>query len=366
MTGLLVAVAVAAALTLAAGCGDDGTRCGDGTTEVDGACTPDIRKACGDGTVLANGVCVIAPTTCGVGTVLIADRCIDPTGALTIDLEESPEPNGLAVAASVEASTAPAGTIDLAAIGTPFIVHGHITPFRDGDGDGQLDPDVDTYVLNVATATLLDISVDGVGGTQGGFYLIGAPGGPVPGYQRYAVALTGDTAHRRLFLPVAGSYELAIADARSLAIGRTPPPAAGSGDAAGGPDAAYYASITSIAVPAATALVLDDAGVATQRDTLAVGQVAFYTTTVSGGDLDVRVTMAGSAAASLAAILGGALAGYADEIPATKVGPATDAELALSAVASGAAPMFVVDAVYNEGAAPAVFSLQLAQRAAPP
>ena len=93
MTGLLVAVAVAAALTLAAGCGDDGTRCGDGTTEVDGACTPDIRKACGDGTVLANGVCVIAPTTCGVGTVLIADRCIDPTGALTIDLEESPERN---------------------------------------------------------------------------------------------------------------------------------------------------------------------------------------------------------------------------------------------------------------------------------
>ena len=367
MTGPQVGVAVAAALAAAAaaGCGDDGTQCGDGTTAVDGVCIPDNRTTCGDGTVLANGVCVIAPTTCEAGTVLIADRCVDPAGALTIDLEESPEPNGLAVADGTEASAAPAGTIELAAVGTPFIVHGHIAPFRDGDADGQLDPDVDTYVFTAAAPALLDISVDGVGGMQGGFYLIGAPGGPVPAYQRYAVALTGDTAHRRVFLPAAGVYELAIGDARSLAIGRTPPPPAGSGDAAGGPDTEYYASITALAMPAATALALD-AGAATQHASLATDQVAFYTTTVAGGDLEVRVAMAGSAAASLAVTLGDALAGYADEVPAMKASPAVDAALAISGLASGAGPVFVVDAVYNDGPAPAAFTLQLAQSGSAP
>jgi len=41
------------------------------------------------------------------------------------------------------------------------------TPFQDADGDGQPDPDFDTYVLQVDGPTLVDISVDGVGWYKG-------------------------------------------------------------------------------------------------------------------------------------------------------------------------------------------------------
>jgi hypothetical protein len=359
-------VGVAAAVALALGCGDDRTRCGDGTTEVDGVCKPDSQTACGDGTIAMNGLCVIDATSCEDGTVLIANRCVDPAGELTIDLEESAEPNGIAVAAGVEASGAPAGTIALAAPGTPFVVHGHLTPFRDADADGQLDPDVDTYLLTAAGPALLDISVDGVGGIQGGFYLVGDRAGAVPRYVRYGLAIAGDTAHRRVFLPAAGVYALAIADTRSLAIGQAPPPPAGVGGVAGGPGAEYYVSITAVALPSPAMLSLTD-GAASQGATLAADEVALYTTVLGAGDVDLRVALTGTAAvASLAVVAGDHLAGYADEIPAAMASPATDAEVAISGVAAGTELMIVVDAVYNDGPAASPFTLTIAQSAAAP
>jgi len=63
-----------------------------------------------------------------------------PDSGLVVDLEESPEPNGVAIATGVEFSAAPAGVINLKPAGEAFVIHGHITPFRDFDGDGQLDP----------------------------------------------------------------------------------------------------------------------------------------------------------------------------------------------------------------------------------
>ena len=171
-------------IAMATACGDNGDRCGAGTTEADGVCTALPAPACGDGTKLENGLCVVDPRTCQAGTVLIAGRCVDPSSALTVDLEESAEPNGRGIAAGVEASDAPAGTITLRPIDTAFVIHGRLTPFADADGDGQLDPDVDTYLVTVDRPTLLEISVDGVGGAQGGFYVAADPGGAVPTYER--------------------------------------------------------------------------------------------------------------------------------------------------------------------------------------
>jgi hypothetical protein len=357
MTRSYVGVAIAAAL--ASGCGDDGTRCGDGTSEIDGVCMPDNRITCGDGTALVNGLCVIATTTCEGGTVLVANRCVDPASELTIDLEESAEPNGLGVADGVESSSVPAGTIQLPSSGT-FVVHGHIAPFRDADGDGQPDPDVDSYFVDVAAPVALDISVDGVGGTQGAFYLVDGTNHSATSYRRYGLSLTGDTAHRRVFLPAAGRYILAITDLRSLAIGQAPPPSAGTG-AAGGPDAEYYAALTITDLPAPVALSASG-GTLSQSATLAPGALAVYTTSLDAGSADFRVAMtASSAATSLAALVDNALAGYANQVAAGAGQPASDAAFSVAGVSAGAHPVVVVDAIFNEGPSPVPFVLTISQ-----
>jgi len=121
VAGAVAAVAAVAALAALAalGCGDNARTCGVGTMDLQGVCVPVSTTACGDGTKLDNGQCVVDPATCQAGTVLIADRCVDPTHGLTVDLEESPEPNGLMIATGVEASAAPAGAITLSRPGRP-------------------------------------------------------------------------------------------------------------------------------------------------------------------------------------------------------------------------------------------------------
>src|SRR4051794_1974636 len=94
-----------------AGCGDGARACGPGTMEVDGECVPSSTITCGDGTKLDNAQCVVDPASCQAGTVLIDHHCVDPTSGLVVDLEESPEPNGVAIVTGVEASAAPAGVI---------------------------------------------------------------------------------------------------------------------------------------------------------------------------------------------------------------------------------------------------------------
>src|SRR6185436_20759949 len=83
---------------IAIGCADPERRCGEGTTEIRGVCEAASPTVCGDGTRLDNGQCVVDPAACQAGTVLIGHRCLDPTSGLVVDLEESPEPNGLRVA----------------------------------------------------------------------------------------------------------------------------------------------------------------------------------------------------------------------------------------------------------------------------
>jgi hypothetical protein len=344
--------ALAAASALGAGCGDNGDRCGAGTIDIDGLCRPTMVTTCGDGTKLENGQCVIDPGACQAGTVLIAGHCADPSRAATIDLEESAEPNGFTP--GVEASAAPAGIIVLVP-GEPFVIHGHINPFRDADDDGQLDPDVDTYVLTVDGPTLLDVSVDGVGGAQGAFFATADPAGPVPAYERYGLNLAGDTSQRRLFLPAAGRYSIAIADTRSLALGKNPPAPAGSGGAAGGPNAEYYASITAEPLPTPTQIVATGA-VATQTGSLATDEVKFFKVTPGTGPNEIRDVMSGAASASVMLLVNGLLAGYADETAA----PAADAKLTIGASPGpGDSWVVIVDTVYNYGPDPEPFTLTI-------
>lgn len=349
--GLLGVAVIAAAVA----CGDNGSQCGPGTTEVDGVCLPAGTLVCGDGTKLESGRCVVDPAACQAGTVLVANRCVDPAGGLVIDLEESVEPNAMAVAAGVEVSTAPAGTIALKAAGTPFVLHGRIAPFRDVDGDLQLDADFDTYLVTVAGPTLLEVTVDGVGGTQGAFYAAGDRQGAVPTYERYGLNLTGDTSRRRMFLPAAGRFAIAIADTRTLAIGRNPPQPAGTGGAAGGPLAEYYASITVIAQPSPTAIALT-AGAGSLTGTLATDEVKLFTAPLGAGVHEVASAMPGAAAASIAVVSGAQLEGYADETPTTS------AVVEVDGLGPGAAPVIAVDAAYNYGPAPERFTVTIAPR----
>src|SRR5450432_776746 len=122
-------LALVLALGAFAGCGDNSDECGPGTTAVNGICTSSA-PSCTDGTILnaTTNSCVIDPNSCQGGTVLINDKCQDPTAGLTIDLEEGVEPNGLNIG---EPSTVSAGAITLKAVGSTFVIHGHINPFED-------------------------------------------------------------------------------------------------------------------------------------------------------------------------------------------------------------------------------------------
>jgi len=349
----------AAAAAALAGCGDNARPCGQGTVELNGVCVVGTTTTCGDGTKLDDGQCVVDPATCQAGTVLIADRCVDSTHGLTVDLEESPEPNGLAIATGVEPSASSAGAIALGPAGQTFVVHGHLTPFRDLDGDGQLDPDFDTYAITVAAPTLVAISVDGVGGAQGAFYATAVlPGPPAVGYERYGLNLTGDTAKRRLFLPRAGEYRLAITDARSLAVGKNRPPAAGSGGAAGGPDAEYYVSLTAEPIPAPARITVT-AGAGTQTGTLATDDVKFFAPAQGVATCHVHAGMPGVATAAVAVSNADSLVGYAEENPGGGAQPPTSADVAADFLGMTITPVIAIDTVYNYGPGPEPFTLTI-------
>jgi hypothetical protein len=340
-----------------AGCGDNARACGDGTVDRAGVCVAAAVVTCGAGTRLDHEQCAVDPAVCLPG-VLVAGRCVDPTSQLAVDLEESPEPNGLGIAAGVEASAAPAGVIALKPTGLPLVIHGHLTPFRDADGDGQLDPDIDTYVLPVTGPTVLDVAVTGAGGAIGAFYLAGDPQVD-PGYERYGVAIAGAAVQRRLLLPAAGRYAIAFADARTIAIGPNPPPAAGARAAAGGPGAAYYATLTVQPTPAPLPIEIT-AGAGSQTGALSAGEVRLFSAPLGAGSYALELAMPGPAAASLAVIDGGALVGYADEIPGSPTRPAGAAQLTISGLAPGDTPVIAVDAVHNLGPAPEAFTLTIA------
>jgi len=356
MKRLLVGMIAALA---AASCGDNSAQCGPGTLDKDGVCTPtatcgagtkpdqvtgqcvpDGTSVCTDGTVFDpdTNTCVIDPSSCQDGTVLIGGLCVDPTHGLVVDVEEAPEPNGLGLLG--EASNNPAGIVTLKPVGDHFVVHGHITPWQDVDGDGIDDADIDAYTLTVTGPTLLHVTADGVHGLAAGFVALDDvdPTKPLASWIRYGINLTGDTSDRQLFLPAAGTYVLAIADTRSLFL---------QGGAAGSDVAEYYVTIDAVnppaPVPLTTSTVTDKIG----------GDVVFYTPVMGTGINAVTLAMpAAQANASVVLLDNGAFESFGDET----TGPA---QALIAGLMANDTPMVVVDDTYNYALAPVDYTLTI-------
>ena len=368
----LAALAALAVLAVLPACGDNSAACGDGTmlngsgycvpagpcgtgTVLDPStnqCVPDGTIVCAAGTVFdpATGTCQVDTSTCQGGTVLVGGRCVDPTAGLTIDLEEAPEPNGLGY---VEASAAPAGTIAaLPAVGAAsYVIHGHLDPWRDADGDGQTDPDVDTYLVSVDAPALLRVAVTGLHGVTAGF-LAGAQvaaGDPLAAWRRFGMNVTGATSTRTVLLPRAGTYALAIADTRTLfplATGGGP-----LGAAPGGPDGDYYVSIDQLSIPAPTPITVTG-GTGTQAGTTS-GDIQIFSAPMGTGFNQVQLAIAAPQAQAAAVVLdAGGLRG-AGQAPAAS-GTAT---AYAGGFATGEAPWIAVDDVYDTAAQPVAFEL---------
>jgi len=226
-------------------CGDNSRECGEGTHDEDndGVCVPDDGPTgdlvCGQGTQLdpvTMDRCVPAPSACGPGLVLVNGVCSDPTAALAVDLEEGPEPNGF------EADATPAGTFAIAAGADPIVLHGCVVPGTNAD--------LDVYRVTVAAPTLLDIHADGVQGLVAGFRVTSTePSAPLATWQRLGLTFGGDVSQREVYLPAAGTYLLALADARTLfPLAEDPAANLETLPAAGSPDgtSCYYVTVTPV------------------------------------------------------------------------------------------------------------------------
>jgi hypothetical protein len=347
-----------AALSLAAGCGDNSKICGPGTGDLDGdgSCEPGAPAMCSNGTILdpRTNSCAIDPASCQNGTVLINNRCVDPTEGLVIDLSEGPEPNN-AGTGGVEPSGAFAGQIDLPAQGQTYVVKGTINPFRDDDGNGELDPDMDTYTMTVPGPTLLEISVDGVNGLMGAFMLVPLGDNPATGWRRFGLNITGDTSKRQIYLPAAGKYGISVADTRSLFVDSDAPPAAGSGAAAGSPQAIYFMSITALPTPAPTTLTVTG-GAATSTGTLGVGDVRFFTVPMGSGLNDVELDIPTTPRAAVAVTRNDIYRADAAERYDFFEGR-LPARLTVGGFLPGDRPLIAVDTVYHYGPGGAPYTL---------
>lgn len=300
----LIFLGLTAAAFGVAGCGDNSNECGPGTKlNAEGFCIVDGNgsgsgAACGDGTVIDNetNTCVPDPSLCQGGTVYIEGAgCVDPTEELAIDVNEGAEPNGFNIG---EASTAAAGTLTLKAPGETLVVKGTIAPFRDATGDGANEPDYDTYLFAVDGPAMLEVAVDGVNGLNGAFVAVAAADNAAAGWQRFGISAAGDTSKRQVWLPGAGTYAIAVTDARTLYQGATNPPVIGTDIAVGGDTAAYFMSIQ--VVPTVTQpLTLDADGIAVAEGTLETGTTKLYAVPMGSGFNFVELTMAGSTTSSV-------------------------------------------------------------------
>ena len=347
---VLAAVAIAIA-----GCGDNARICGVGT-EVDdtGACVPVVTPPmCTDGTILdvPTNSCVIDPNACQDGTVLVNNHCQDPTSGLSPDVQEGAEPNGFGIGG--ERSPTPAGLFTLHAIGSPgVILHGTIVPRADADEDGQPEADFDTYLVDVPGPTLLAVTADGVHGLSAGFLAVTDAAG-LTSWIRFGVNLTGDTSQRQLFLPGAGRYAIAIADARTLI----------SGSAVGSATSDYYVTIDQLAIPTAEALTAV-AGEVTKTGTLGAADTRFYAVPLGTGLNELTLsTDAHAVTGAVGVYLGTASHGAASESKTAS----TDAPATL--IAGGLAPtdgaIIVVDQELTTTTAPTAFTLHVTTRDAP-
>ena len=207
-----------------ASCGDNSAECGPGTNDKDGVCTARPRPAArAPSPTSSTGQCVPdGSMVCTDGTGVRPDerhlqdrpeRVPGRHGADRRPVRRSDRhgssstsrrrPSRTAWACSARRATTPAGAIALKPVGQHFVLHGHITPFEDNDGDGLNDADVDAYTVTVSGPSLLHVTADGVHGLAAGFVALDvvAAGSPLASWTRYGINLTGDTSDRQLFLP---------------------------------------------------------------------------------------------------------------------------------------------------------------------
>ncbi len=342
-------LALVALVGAAGACGDNANECGEGTEERDGVCvgTP---ATCSDGTILdENGACVLDPNACQDGTVLIGGECRDPATEVTVDVTELAEPNALGIGG--EASDTPAGDLVLPAAGAaPIVIKGNLTPHADFDEDGAQEPDYDTYLFDVGGPTLIEVSVDGLGGTAGGFAAL-TDADALESWIRIGVNTTGDTTKRQLFLPTAGTYALAIADTRTL-LGST---------AHGGADTSYYASVRVLPLPAPTPIAITNR-LGTATGTIGAHEVKLFTTQLDVGLNEVR-------AMTYQRDVIGALVVNVDDVPvalATEQKGANDVEASyvVGGVDAGDTTIIVLDQEINSGNASSPFRIDVQTRTA--
>jgi len=354
---------LAAATAAATGCGDDssdgtdGITCGPGTTNVDGVCTAGPAVTCSDGTVLENNTCVPSDDVCGNGTVLVGAACVDPATQLTVDVNEAAEPNNFGVQ-GVEDSAAVAGEITLPALDATVVVKGTIDPHIDSDGLDGLDADFDSYRVTATGPTLLEVSTDGTNGLQGAF-LVSVPVDPdgldpLSGFLRYGISVISDTSKRFVYLPAAGEYFLTVADTRSLYFDGASPPAAGIAGASGGPDADYYVSITTRALPAPVPLIITNGTGSVADDLTSAGPPKVYSMAMGLGINNAELDIEGTPTGALVLSEGTDLRAAAQET-AGFFGP----ELAATSVLGGATSTIVVDFVHNYNTDPTAFTLNV-------
>jgi len=349
----LTRLTLCAGLALAAACGDNTNVCGEGTVEQDGRCIGQVVPPvmCGEGTMFdeVSNTCVIDPAACQGGTVLIRGSCQDPAADLIPDLEEGTEPNGAGVAG--EDSAAPAGVFVLPSIGAPgLVLHGTIEPQADRNEDGVPEPDIDTYLVETTAPAVLEITIDGLHGMAGGALVVSDVAG-LEEWSRVAINLTGDTAKRRLFLPVAGRYRVGIADARSLVVPQA---------VVGGEDSEYYVTITQHPQTTPAPITLSG-GMAMHTGALGPLDVGFFTAPLGTGQNDLTLsTEFDGTMGGLVVLVGGELAAAADEL---KLGPIMqDAALVVSGVESGEDVTIVLDHRISGTTTPVPFLLDIVAR----
>lgn len=340
--GLVVAIALA-------GCGDNSKQCGPGTEDVDndGICeTEPSGPKCGDGTVfdMLTQMCVVDGSVCRDGTVLIRGQCRNPDTDIEVDLLEGPEPNGF------ESDAIPAGTIIVPALGAKgFVFRGCVQPVDDV-------ADFDVYVVTVASPTLLHIAADGVQGLIAGFEVQAVNGGPLlANWRRLGINNGGDTAQRQVWLPAAGTYTLAITDARTI----FPITQGGRGEpAAGNPDgtSCYFVTVETDGVPVATPVdVAGHTGMISEQLAFFTGPFPSATPRFTAAIDPDPPAVDSRAAASLVLMVDNVLVKRADANARDEV-----ARLVSPTVSPGQTPLLVLDYVWNMTLDPADFRVTVA------
>ena len=218
--------------------------CGTGTTQMGNECVPDGSVICSGNTVFdgESGTCVVDESACSEGTVFVveAGECIPFDDSLVADITETAEPNDPSFS-----DTAMISPFELPAVGDTVTLGGCVEP-ADFDEDGVTDADLDFFIFEVSGPTTLDIRTDGVGGLSAGAIVLGLSDA---NYLRGVVDNTNDGAEKTIFLPRAGQYAIAVSDSRTLVpllLGETVLPAGGTG-------ACYFVQVTGAELPASSA-----------------------------------------------------------------------------------------------------------------